>query len=103
MFSSLEKFDGYSKRKLTVSEVKQIAGRAGRYKSMYPEGEVTCMDGADMQLLRDAMVCQVCRGRVRVCVCVCVGLKTQAETKACITRARSRAWIAPTCSCYVRV
>ena len=30
-FSSLVKFDGYNKRKLTFDELAQIAGRAGRY------------------------------------------------------------------------
>lgn len=30
-FSTLEKFDGMTTRQLTISEIKQIAGRAGRY------------------------------------------------------------------------
>lgn len=30
-FSTLEKFDGFDTRNLTISEIKQIAGRAGRY------------------------------------------------------------------------
>jgi len=32
IFSSLEKFDGDRRRNLTTGEIKQIAGRAGRYK-----------------------------------------------------------------------
>ncbi|GMM34899.1 ATP-dependent RNA helicase [Saccharomycopsis crataegensis] len=33
IFSTTEKFDGGSRRRLTVSEIKQISGRAGRFKS----------------------------------------------------------------------
>ena len=43
MFTSLEKFDGASYRPLTAAEVKQIAGRAGRYGSSHTSGRVTCM------------------------------------------------------------
>lgn len=32
--------------------MKQIAGRAGRYNSIYKEGEVTCLERADMHHLR---------------------------------------------------
>ena len=32
-FSNLRKFDGKQTRKLTLSEISQIAGRAGRYKN----------------------------------------------------------------------
>lgn len=31
IFSDMEKFDGVQRRTLTVSEIKQIGGRAGRY------------------------------------------------------------------------
>ena len=44
MFASFEKFDGREMRHLTPAEVKQIAGRAGRYGSKYPEGIVTCLN-----------------------------------------------------------
>ena len=37
----MQKFDGVGSRLLTVSEAKQIAGRAGRFQSQYPNGEVT--------------------------------------------------------------
>lgn len=43
MFTSLEKYDGISVRPLTVAEVKQIAGRAGRHASRYETGTVTCL------------------------------------------------------------
>ncbi|KAL8486446.1 hypothetical protein ACS0TY_023218 [Phlomoides rotata] len=55
IFSTLKKFDGFETRDLTVSEIKQIAGRAGRYKSKYPDGEVTCLDPEDLPLLHSAL------------------------------------------------
>jgi ATP-dependent RNA helicase SUPV3L1/SUV3 len=41
IFSTLEKFDGTTRRHLTEAETKQIAGRAGRFGGEYPEGLVT--------------------------------------------------------------
>lgn len=55
IFSTLEKFDGLEMRYLTVPEIKQIAGRAGRYGSMFPNGEVTCMSGDDLPLLHASL------------------------------------------------
>ncbi|KAL3812586.1 hypothetical protein ACJIZ3_013854 [Penstemon smallii] len=55
IFSTLRKFDGVETRDLTVSEIKQIAGRAGRYKSKFPVGEVTCLDGNDLPLLHSSL------------------------------------------------
>ena len=43
MFASLEKFDGTMQRPLTPSEVKQIAGRAGRFGTRFDAGIVTCL------------------------------------------------------------
>ena len=43
IFSTVTKFDGTQRRKLTFSEIKQIAGRAGRY-GIYDEGYVLTMD-----------------------------------------------------------
>lgn len=40
VFLETEKFDGKNQRPLETEEIKQIAGRAGRY-GMYPEGRVT--------------------------------------------------------------
>lgn len=34
---------------------KLIVGRAGRYKSKYPDGEVTCLDSEDLPLLHSAL------------------------------------------------
>jgi ATP-dependent RNA helicase SUPV3L1/SUV3 len=37
----MEKYDGKNNRNLTVSEAKQIGGRAGRFGSEFSDGEVT--------------------------------------------------------------
>ncbi|KAL6498957.1 RNA helicase [Orobanche gracilis] len=55
IFSTLKKFDGVERRDLTVSEIKQIAGRAGRYRSKFPVGEVTCLAAKDMPLLLSSL------------------------------------------------
>ena len=43
MFTSLEKFDGTSRRGLFPAEVKQIAGRAGRFGKRFSHGVVTVL------------------------------------------------------------
>ncbi|KAJ1293628.1 hypothetical protein BS78_01G083400 [Paspalum vaginatum] len=55
IFSTMMKFDGFGFRELTVAEIKQIAGRAGRYGSKFPVGEVTCIKAADLPLLHSAL------------------------------------------------
>ncbi|XP_014519242.1 DExH-box ATP-dependent RNA helicase DExH16, mitochondrial isoform X2 [Vigna radiata var. radiata] len=55
IFSSTKKFDGFEVRDLTVPEIKQIAGRAGRYGSNFPEGQVTCLDEDDLPLLHSSL------------------------------------------------
>ncbi|KAJ0035961.1 hypothetical protein Pint_24769 [Pistacia integerrima] len=55
IFSTMEKFDGVGMRELTVPEVKQIAGRAGRYGSKFPKGEVTCLSSEDLPLLHSSL------------------------------------------------
>eukprot|EP00257_Ricinus_communis_P015505 XP_015573433.1 DExH-box ATP-dependent RNA helicase DExH16, mitochondrial isoform X1 [Ricinus communis] len=55
IFSTMKKFDGVEMRYLTVPEIKQIAGRAGRYGSNYPAGEVTCLDADDLSLLHSSL------------------------------------------------
>ncbi|KAM7280008.1 hypothetical protein ACFE04_007142 [Oxalis oulophora] len=55
IFSTMKKFDGFERRNLTVSEIKQIAGRAGRYGSKFPVGEVTCLDADDLPLLHESL------------------------------------------------
>ena len=46
IFTESKKFDGKSKRLLNMSEVKQIAGRAGR-KGMYDQGYVNSIEDRD--------------------------------------------------------
>ncbi|KAJ4722507.1 ATP-dependent RNA helicase mitochondrial-like [Melia azedarach] len=55
IFSTMRKFDGVEMRELTVPEIKQIAGRAGRYGSKFPVGEVTCLDSEDLPLLHASL------------------------------------------------
>ncbi|XP_030507347.2 DExH-box ATP-dependent RNA helicase DExH16, mitochondrial isoform X1 [Cannabis sativa] len=55
IFSTMTKFDGIEERELTVPEIKQIAGRAGRYGSKFPVGEVTCMDAEYLPLLHSSL------------------------------------------------
>lgn len=45
VFCETKKFDGMSRRALTEQEIKQVAGRAGRY-GIYDEGEVTAVGGS---------------------------------------------------------
>jgi ATP-dependent RNA helicase SUPV3L1/SUV3 len=54
VFSSIRKFDGVSTRQLTPQEIRQIAGRAGRY-GMHEEGQVTALDARDIGILRRAI------------------------------------------------
>ncbi|KAK9083755.1 hypothetical protein Scep_030226 [Stephania cephalantha] len=55
IFSTLRKFDGLELRNLTVPEIKQIAGRAGRYGSRFPNGEVTCLNKEDLPSIHSAL------------------------------------------------
>lgn len=55
IFSTMKKFDGIESRDLSVPEIKQIAGRAGRYGSKFPVGEVTCIRSEDLPLLHSSL------------------------------------------------
>lgn len=58
VFERLEKFDGKSVKPLAISEVRQISGRAGRYKGSDDgpyAGEVTTLHDFDLQQLRTFM------------------------------------------------
>lgn len=55
VFTDVQKFDGSSLRKLTVSELKQIGGRAGRFGSRYPSGSVTGMSKQHQGVIRQAL------------------------------------------------
>ena len=52
IFLQAEKFDGVSRRKLTTAEVRQIAGRAGRF-GLYDKGYVTAMGEEELSYIRD--------------------------------------------------
>ncbi len=47
VFSTIEKFDGYTTRNINATETRQIAGRAGRY-GIYPEGYVSAFENDDL-------------------------------------------------------
>lgn len=51
IFSTLEKYDGIAERLLTPQEIRQIAGRAGRY-GIHEEGMVTALDRRHIPLLK---------------------------------------------------
>jgi len=59
VFTSIRKFDGVQERVLTDAEIKQIAGRAGRFGSIYPQGEVTAMHQRDLKIIRKALQADV--------------------------------------------
>lgn len=46
VFSTLSKFFNQQEHEISVSEIKQIAGRAGRYQR-FPKGMVTCLNKVD--------------------------------------------------------
>lgn len=52
VFVQTEKFDGTSRRQLTVPEIKQIAGRAGRF-GLYDAGYVTAMGQEALEYVRE--------------------------------------------------
>ena len=54
IFATVEKFDGVKERLLTPQEIRQIAGRAGRY-GIHEEGLVTALDARHVALLRRAL------------------------------------------------
>lgn len=54
IFVSLEKFDGVTSRMLTPPEIRQIAGRAGRY-GIHEAGQVTALDPRAVRFLRTAI------------------------------------------------
>jgi ATP-dependent RNA helicase SUPV3L1/SUV3 len=55
ILSTLEKYDGRSRRGLYSSEIKQIGGRAGRYNSVFENGEVITLYRKDMNRLTSAL------------------------------------------------
>jgi ATP-dependent RNA helicase SUPV3L1/SUV3 len=54
IFTAIEKFDGVADRLLTPQEVRQIAGRAGRY-GIHEDGQVTTLNARHLSLLRRSL------------------------------------------------
>jgi ATP-dependent RNA helicase SUPV3L1/SUV3 len=54
IFVALEKFDGVTSRMLTPPEIRQIAGRAGRY-GIHEAGQVTALDPRAVRFLRASL------------------------------------------------
>jgi ATP-dependent RNA helicase SUPV3L1/SUV3 len=52
IFASIEKYDGVETRLLMPPEIRQIAGRAGRY-GIHEEGHVTTLEARDVSYLRE--------------------------------------------------
>ena len=59
IFNSIYKNDGNDIIRLGHSAVKQIAGRAGRRNSPFPEGEVTCRDPRDLEYIRECLTTEI--------------------------------------------
>ncbi|CAG8511518.1 7819_t:CDS:10 [Paraglomus brasilianum] len=55
VFETVKKFDGKSHRYLTPSQIKQIAGRAGRFGTAHEVGEVTAMEDGDLRYVTKAL------------------------------------------------
>jgi hypothetical protein len=55
IFARLDKFDGTTRRPLSVSEMKQIGGRAGRFGSAFPVGVVTALQRSHLPQLSTAL------------------------------------------------
>ena len=52
VFIQIEKYDGHQKRRLAVPEIKQIAGRAGRY-GIYETGYVSAAGDEELEYVRE--------------------------------------------------
>ena len=59
VFNSIFKNDGNSIIRLDHSAVKQIAGRAGRRNSPYPEGEVITRDPRDLSYIKNCLATEI--------------------------------------------
>jgi ATP-dependent RNA helicase SUPV3L1/SUV3 len=54
VFASVEKFDGVGMRLLTPPEIRQVAGRAGRY-GIHEEGQVTTLEPRALRFLSESL------------------------------------------------
>ncbi|CAJ0868347.1 5555_t:CDS:10 [Entrophospora sp. SA101] len=55
VFETVRKFNGTDVRLVSPPQIKQIAGRAGRYGTTNAVGEVTALDPLDLQYIKKAM------------------------------------------------
>lgn len=55
IFEAVEKFDGNVVRSLSLTQLKQIAGRAGRFGTDYAVGQATTLLQADIQAVKRAL------------------------------------------------
>ncbi|KAK3829252.1 MAG: P-loop containing nucleoside triphosphate hydrolase protein [Benniella sp.] len=55
IFEAVRKFDGKAVRTLSLTQLKQIAGRAGRFGTEYAVGQATTLVQSDMAILKRAL------------------------------------------------
>ncbi|CAO3627432.1 unnamed protein product [Cunninghamella blakesleeana] len=55
VFSTISKFDGKIHTRIPIPQLKQIAGRAGRFGTIYGSGEVTTMSEKDIQYVKECL------------------------------------------------
>ncbi|KAG1143552.1 hypothetical protein G6F37_003418 [Rhizopus arrhizus] len=55
VFSNIQKFDGKEVRPISIPQLKQIAGRAGRFGTAYGNGIVTALNRADLRYIKEAV------------------------------------------------
>ena len=66
IFHSIEKWSGQDILTLSSSHLKQIAGRAGRYQSQFPDGLVTTFKQEDFQSMKKLF--SVPEADIQVCI-----------------------------------
>lgn len=59
IFNTIYKSDGENIVQLDHSDIKQIAGRAGRRNSPFPNGEVTCRDPEDLSYIQKMLSTEI--------------------------------------------
>ncbi|KAI9010953.1 P-loop containing nucleoside triphosphate hydrolase protein [Phycomyces nitens] len=55
VFSTVHKFDGKNMVNVSIPQMKQIGGRAGRFGTTYASGEVTAIASKDLKYVKDCM------------------------------------------------
>ncbi|KAI7867668.1 P-loop containing nucleoside triphosphate hydrolase protein [Spinellus fusiger] len=55
VFSTVVKFNGVTNTHISIPQLKQIAGRAGRFGTAYSSGEVTAMDSSSLDYIKSSM------------------------------------------------